>query len=185
MMNVSYLVEPKPHLWYLRGRIIIPVYLEGKLIGWQARYLGEQPNLGKPPSKDIPKYIFSSGFPRSRALYNFDNAKQQPFVVVVEGATKVWRFGPEAVATFGKCVTSQQIALLAARWTKIVVMLDPNAEQESAELVASLKPYRQVVEVRPPVEPDEMDTRTLRGLVFATAQKQGINLLESSKADGS
>jgi hypothetical protein len=175
-LNVSYLADPKMDLWYLRGRIVIPIYSGGKLVGWQARYLGERPNLGEPPNKDTAKYMTNAGFARAAHLYNIDNAKQQPFVVVTEGATKVWRFGPEAVATFGKEVTGHQLALLASNWKKIVVLLDPDAGLESEDVVHSLKDYREVVEVRPPKQPDDMETKQLRQLVFDAAAAQGVSL---------
>lgn len=170
--NVGVCVEAPQPQWYLKDRTIIPVYREGKLVGWQAR-LNRSPR-----DKNEPKYVFNTCFPRSQVLYNFDVARAYPFVVVVEGATKVWRFGPEAVGTFGKAVTPYQAGLLMNNWQTVVLMLDQNALKESRELVDMIGEACRVVTIELPdgLEPDEMATTVVRRLVFETAALRGINL---------
>jgi hypothetical protein len=153
-----------PDYEWLVGRLVIPVFDAGACVGWQARALW--------PHK--VKYYTADGMNRGGCLYNVDSARRFGHAVVVEGVTKVWRYGPEAVATFGNAVTGNQLARLTA-WPVVVVMLDPNAAESSAKTVRSLSTVRRVLEVRPPCDPGDLPDGG-RALVLAEAARQGVEL---------
>lgn len=171
--GVGYVLDPPDDLFYLKGRVYIPVLVDGKLVGYQCRFVGD------PSDKTTPKYLFSRGFPRSSVLYNFDEARRHPWVCLLEGATKVWRFGPEGVASFGKEVTGHQVHLLSQGWDKIVIMLDPNARKKSEGVLAVLKtvrPKTAVVNLPDGVEPDEIPSEEARGYAHRAAREAGFDL---------
>jgi len=128
--RVLYCIDDKND--FVAGRLIIPVYMDGKLMGWQARYVGEpdgdKPPNGKPPSDNIPKYYTMPFTPRNSALYNYDKARQHKFVVLMEGPTDVWRLGAQGLSSLGAAVGTKHIQLLTALWvdTGIGLMLDPD-----------------------------------------------------------
>jgi DNA primase len=76
---------------------------------------------------------------KSKLLYNFDNAASQPFAVIVEGVTSVWRLGGGAVCLFGKSMSMHQQNLIARTWVNKPVFLlldnDAKAEMERARTV--------------------------------------------------
>ena len=124
------------------GRIIIPVYRESKLVGWQARYIGE------PTADYIPKYYTMPGLPKRQVLYNYDNAMHSRFGVIVEGVTDVWRVGRQGVAILGSTMSSQQIALAQAAWGKtgVGLMLDPELATEARKRPDRPTGYEKIVE---------------------------------------
>ncbi len=65
------------------------------------------------------QYYTMPGFKKTQHLYNYDQAKQFPFVSICEGVSDVWRFGSEAVALFGKNASSTQLDLIARHWQKV------------------------------------------------------------------
>ena len=89
------------------GRIIVPVRRNAITVGWQARYAGDIDWQ----ARATPKYL--TYFPKSQALYGIDEAAAAPRVVLVEGCTDVWRYGPGAVCGFGKGLSATQVELLA------------------------------------------------------------------------
>jgi len=100
--------DPNP---MVAGRIIIPVYMNEQLLGWQARYVGDE---DLPPN--IPKYYTAPGTQRNQIVYNYDIARGHSFGVLVEGPTDVWRTGISAVATLGSAVSKTHIQLMQAAW---------------------------------------------------------------------
>ncbi len=124
------------------GRIIIPVYRENKLVGWQARYVGE------PPADYIPKYYTMPGLPKRQVLYNYDVAMYSRFGVIVEGVTDVWRVGNQGVAILGSTMSNQQIALAKAAWGEqgIGLMLDPELVAELRQRPDRPTSYEKIVE---------------------------------------
>jgi hypothetical protein len=172
--RVGFLLHPAPRLWYLKDRIIIPVFFDNKLVGWQARLARE------PKDKQELKYISMNNLPRGRILYNFDQARLYPFVVVVEGPMDVWRFGPEAVALLGQ-IAGAQTNLLTIYWKTVIIMLDEDAKKNSADLLAILRqslPGR-VVEVHLPPARDPgafESTLELRQFVAASLKSQNFVL---------
>lgn len=157
-LGVGYIWEPPINKQILRDRIFIPVYLGGILVGWQARSVDQ-------PRHNESKYLFSLNFPRSRAIYNYDLARAFPCVTVLEGATKVWRYGRDSVAAFGKRVTDLQLMLLTSTWKQLVFMLDSDARKESLELVSRVGQSAQcwVVLLKPGQAVDDLETKVVRG----------------------
>ena len=128
--------------------IIFPVWMFGKVIGWQSRLMYEPDKmnddqcsaLGFPKDEDgdwmrPPKYLTSPGFRKGRVLYNFDLARKFPYVVVTEGTFDCMSVGPAAVATFGTGISEQQCRLLKTYWQTVIIMLDPEGTDEVAEEV--------------------------------------------------
>ena len=139
----------------VKTRIIIPVYMLNELKGWQARFIGER----NWQMCQVPKYLFMPGFKKTECLYNYDEALIYDTVIVVEGVTDVWSVGPQAVALFGKKASKQQQWLLTQNWQNIVVMLDPDAKEESIELAKNLRTHgKKVANI---MLPDGMDAGSM------------------------
>jgi hypothetical protein len=163
--GVGYCLEASDDFALAQGRIIIPVRVDGELVGWQARVVGDR------PSKAVPKYYTMSHMRKSRVLYNFDQARKYPFVVLCEGPTDVWAFGPEAVAMFGKTVSEYQLGLLTSYlgWERVYVCLDGDAEEEASSLHQRLMDKVKASLVRLPrnADPGGIPTATLRDFVLS------------------
>jgi hypothetical protein len=178
VFGVSICLEADDRYRPAANRIIIPIWFAQKFVGWQARYIGE------PQDSRTPKYYTCPGMRKRQIIYNFDTARRYPFTVVTEGVTKVWRFGPEAVALLGKQASPTQIQLLQSTWGPskqasgaVVILLDEDAAVESQALVAALnRRVRHVIEVRVPGDPGDYKTSVLREIVFAAARQQGVEL---------
>ena len=118
--------------------IVFPLWMFGKLVGWQARLLYTPDGMddaqcaamgfAKDPDGDWikpPKYWTAPGMRKGTVLLNFDNARQSNVVVVCEGPFDAAAVGRCAVATLGKAVTEEQAQLLASYWDLVVILLDP------------------------------------------------------------
>ena len=132
--------------------LIFPIWMHGRVVGWQARLLYEPDKLsedecsqyGFPVNEDgeivrPPKYYTPRGMSKGDVLYNFDNARKSRIVVVSEGPLDVAGIGLCGVATFGKGVSENQARLIKEYWDMAILMLDPgDAEQEMQQLESSL-----------------------------------------------
>lgn len=118
--------------WMAYDRLIIPIISRGKCVGWQARAIRE--------SDKGPKYYTSPNVTLGNYLYNFDVARQCPYVVLTEGVADAWRVGPAGVCLFGKSLSAGQQKLLLNNWIgkPICVMLDRDAEKESKKITEKL-----------------------------------------------
>ena len=167
------------------NRIVAPVFYEGKLVGWQARSLGE-------PRGGTPKWYTSPGMKRGQVIYNFDTAKNYKTKVIVEGPPDVWGFGPQAMGIFGKSMANKQRKLLRS-CTKdgdvIVIMLDPDQhadERHKTHHIEKLKEQLEssstfagrVVTVYLPSgsDPGELERGYMRQLTKEAAARQGLEL---------
>lgn len=162
--SVSYCIEAMNDYPLAQGRIIIPSFMDGQLKGWQARYVGD------PPSKSIPKYYTMPGMKRNKVLYNFDQARKYPFVVLCEGPTDAWSFGPEAVALWGKTISNHQLGLIVSGWKLVYVCLDGEAVDEGLEVFNALhnKVDKALVKLPLNEDPGNIPTATLRDMVRLT-----------------
>lgn len=120
-----------------QGRLIIPIYHDGRLVGWQGRYPAD------PDWKTVgmPKYYTMPGMKRSAILYNLDRAKAEPFVVVVEGPTSAWRVGDCAVALLGGSISAHQQQLLMMHWAgkPIIFLLEAEKADEMLRTVNAMR----------------------------------------------
>jgi 5S rRNA maturation endonuclease (ribonuclease M5) len=106
-------------------RLIIPIYLDNKLVAFQGRLLFSKKLCGK---MEILRYKNLSlkrciKDPKT-ILYNIDNCHGKR-VILVEGVFDVWRLGDGVCATFGTSVSGEQIDLIAERFSSVVLMFDP------------------------------------------------------------
>lgn len=142
--------------------ILFPVWMHGKLIGWQARLLYDPDKLDDkqcelyqfPKNSEgewvrPPKYYTPYGMSKGDILYNFDNARQFPLVVVSEGPLDVAGIGVCGVATFGKSISETQGRLIKQYWRTAILMLDPDdADNETMRLCYDLQMSIPVIPVK-------------------------------------
>lgn len=148
--------------------IIIPIFLDGKLVNFQAMDVTRQKKrrYESPANKDAV-------MPAKACLYNLDTV--QRVALIVEGATDVWRFGEGTVCTFGTEWTDEQVALLVEKELRSVfIMFDPEAtaQRQAQELEAALVllvPHVQRIELAQgdPAMQDEDTVSQVRKIVFA------------------
>lgn len=112
-------------------RIIIPIYIDHRLVAWVGRDV-----TGK---SDIPyknSRIEESIIDPKHCLYNIDTVKK--VILIVEGVTDVWRIGDGAVCTFGTVWTKKQLMLIRDVHTAHILFDAEEEAQESAQRLASL-----------------------------------------------
>jgi len=165
---VAEVTEPRFEL--TRNRIYIPVMFRNELVGWQCRSL--TPDRG-------PKYLNAPNMRKSALLYNYDQAATQPFVVVVEGVTSVWRIGAPAVCLFGKTMSMFQQNLLARTWggIPIFLILDHDAKVEMAQAKALLAQHNipaLAIELPDARDPADYTVNDITTMLFEQAEQAGV-----------
>lgn len=124
-------------------RVVFPIKMNGKLVGWQKRLIIENKNWDEDSGKwmETPKILSSVGIPRDRTLMFADRLKGSPHAVLCEGpvdALKCHQIGGN-VAAMGKVISKGQIALIVASGVKKVYLaLDPDAASETKKLLSTL-----------------------------------------------
>jgi ribosomal protein L37AE/L43A len=91
------------------GRLIFPVWEEGRFVYYQARAMW---HLRAGDVKALNPPAIAGAAVSSEVLMNLDLARHYPRVAIVEGPTDLVRTGSDAVCTFGKQISSAQIARL-------------------------------------------------------------------------
>lgn len=177
--RLSYCVEADPRYFTAGDRVIFPIYFDGQYVGWQARYIGDI-DWG---AYHIPKFYTLPGFHKRLVLYNYDAAKFKQFVVVVEGVTDCHAVGDHGVALLGKSMSQHQRMLLLqmAERTPIIILLDPEAQEESRGLIDSIMSapgQHPVVSVELPggLDPGKFlnDRATLWGIIQSQVRARGV-----------
>lgn len=163
-------------------RLIIPIYHNKKMVGWQARAIYECDWK----KSVFPKYYTAPGTPRRNVLYNFDNAKKFKTIVVVEGPTDVWRFGPQAVSTLGAALTTQQQSLISRHFKNLsgVLLFDPDLKDKVMvktdaaveQLSKSLKYGFCKVELPEGSDPGSLERKFLRSHVREQAKANDVKV---------
>ncbi len=180
---------PQSRYSLAQNRILIPMYHEGKLVGWQARYIGE------PPNRSVPKFWSCPGMARRLLAYNFDVAVKHQTVVIVEGPGDVWGFGPQAMAVLGKTMNPalqrRFVTGMKAhgRGQVVVVILDPEQDPLEKEkgkphhidkLVDQLRPALglNVFGIYLPMgtDPGDMERSWTRALIRREAKKRKLHV---------
>lgn len=121
-----------------RDRLIIPIYHQKKMVGWQARPAFDTDWS----SVRFPKYYTAPGTPKNHILYNLGNAVKYKTGVIVEGVTDVWRVGPAAVCTLGASFSTAQQELFLSNfrdWSG-VLLYDPDIKEKAPKIWQSMFP---------------------------------------------
>ena len=175
--------------WLARDRLIIPIYQDRVLRGWQARYIGEM----NWKAKDAPpKYWTAPGTPRRMLIYNLDRARQYDTGVIVEGPTDVWAFGPMAVCTLGATMTQVQRAMFHAAFKnkKAVLLYDPDRKQDDSvakvarALEEALPGSFAQVWLPDGTDPGGLGRGFLRSYVAQEADRAGLKVSWSKQSEG-
>lgn len=107
---------------YTKDRIIVPIFMDGKVVFWQARATWES------EEDDFKKVLNPKGVSARSVLYNYDIAKNYETVILVEGFMDAAKTGPDAMATNGKNLHPQQVEwLIKAGVRSVVLMWDSDA----------------------------------------------------------
>lgn len=164
---------PFPNL--VKGRLVIPIFRDNVLVGWQTRAIKVEDGA--------PKYYTMPGFPKSRMLFNQDRARHYFFGVVVEGVFDAFRAGPRAVALFGKSMSQTQRELAVAFWGQgaLCLMLDGDALEDMERLSKVMDPMRFkngsfIVAMPHGEDPGGMDRDELWRLIIEHARNKGVQL---------
>lgn len=104
---------------YTKDRIIVPTYMDSRLVFWQARATWEV-------TKDEKKVLNPTGVSARHVLFNYDIAKAFEQIVIVEGFIDAVKVGPNAVATNGKKLHPQQLLALEKTSAKEIILLWDN-----------------------------------------------------------
>jgi len=111
---------------YTEGRIIVPTYIDSKLVFWQARATWEEEDheLHRTfENDDFRKVLNPKGASARRVLYNYDLAKKFETIVLVEGFIDAYKVGDNAMATNGKTLHAKQIELLRDTKAKTIILM--------------------------------------------------------------
>ena len=179
--GVSYCEFAEPRYRAAEDRIVAPVYMHGKLVGWQCRHIGELDwkELG------IAKYYTRPGMPKRLTLYNFDSARTFPLVVLTEGISDVWAVGPQAVALLGSKLHTSQERLVCQAWGTgtVVVMLDPDARESAEDIVRRLEPRISggVVPIHlDGVDPGDLSREALWAIIINQLEQHGYTMVRTN-----
>lgn len=101
-----------------KNRIIIPIFLNGKLVSYQGRDITNKHKL-RYKACSLEESIINP----KHTLYNIDNCEENDSIIVVEGVFDVWRIGDGCCCTFGTAISEYQLAMLC-KHTKVYFLLD-------------------------------------------------------------
>lgn len=159
----------------MSGRIAIPIHDEaGRLVAYCGRAL----------DGTKPRYRFPTGFQKSQVLFHYDRARAVGGhqVIVVEGffdCMRVYQAGyPCVVALMGARLSPAQKALLTARFSEVILLLDGDVtgRAATAQIAGDLA---WVCSVRPwplplGMQPDQMSAEQIRQLLAEKERRQEI-----------
>lgn len=138
------------------SRVIFPVVSRGRLLGWQARYIGETSFYDEEADLPItiPKVLTTPGLRKDLTLM-FGDRIRGDHVVLTEGpvdAIKAHLCGSN-VAAMGKGVSRVQLQLLKNSGVKKLYLgLDPDAFVESQKILHTMVDDIMVYDLRPPAQ---------------------------------
>ena len=105
-------------------RLVIPVYLDGKVVTYIGRDITGKASL---PYKNLAER--KSILPAKECVYNIDNIHET--AIICEGVFDAWRFGAHGVATFGLQFTNAQTNALAKRLKRAFIVFDADVQAQA------------------------------------------------------
>ena len=111
--------EDKEMWKMIESRTIFPYKYKGKTVMWQGRLNFDHAD------KFPPKWWYPGG--TKKVLWNIDLALSFPVCILCEGISSAIAAGPAAMAIGGKTLNSKFIEFIKDNWSRVMVMLDPDA----------------------------------------------------------
>jgi hypothetical protein len=156
-----------------KDRIIIPVRLNGELMGWTSRAIGNP--------KNAPRYLASNEEVKT-TIFNYDDLKEGGYrLFITEGPFDAMRIDTHgnwpnlpmrATCTFGTSVTVSQLALLRSlvpKYESVFIMFDQDATDPANRLRDWLGPKVHVADLPPGVkDPGELTPSNLNDMTYQT-----------------
>jgi hypothetical protein len=130
---------------YTGPAAIFPHYWQGKLVGWQHRWMDWDVEHAEIPlvPKWLPKYTNTSDFPKAYTLYNYDYClhSDEPVIICESVPTVLFlrSYDVAAAAYFGSQPTDAQLRLM--RRFKHGVILAPDNDPTGDALLGTATPY--------------------------------------------
>jgi len=121
-----------------RNRLIFPVYEQNKLVFYQGRAMWDpQPGEVFIKSLNPPKLDGMVG--AEATVFNLEQAARWPRVVITEGPIDAIHVGPQAICTWGKHITEQQmLKIYHAGVRSLTLMWDGPTEVEPSGAVPEI-----------------------------------------------
>ena len=114
----------------MQNRIVFPLWVDNTLHGFQGRAFWP----------DKLRWYTATGSRCGKVLYGIDYAKTFKTIVIGEGVMDSLTFGPQGVASIGKCMSQAKVSLLAqADPATVVVAYDADAKEDTDKAVALLR----------------------------------------------
>ncbi len=111
---------------YTNHRIIVPTFMEGDLVFWQARATWKEEDhhlYNDDPDVEYKKVLNPKGASNRSILYNYDIAKEFETVILLEGFIDAAKVGEDAMATNGKRLHPQQVEMLQKTKAKTIILM--------------------------------------------------------------
>jgi hypothetical protein len=170
-------------------RVIFPVKVEGKLVGWQGRYIGPTEFFDEERQKTvvIPKILTSKSLTNAGGRYLMfqDRLKASEHAVLSEGpitAIKAHRCGGN-VASMGKEVTQFQLQTIARQCKKLYLALDPDAGFDIMRIVVQSYEHMQVFLMTTPQNFERWDDPDNQKDNGDLAEEEVYDLFRSAKPE--
>lgn len=121
------------------GYIIIPFYMGGRLVYFNARlFAGDGPKYNNPNIEDF-------GLGKSMLIYNLDSLGMYKTVYIVESAMNARTIGDNAIATGGKAVSGwQRNVIIKSPVEKVIIGLDDDAIEDAVKLALKFHEHKKV-----------------------------------------
>lgn len=145
---------------YYRNRLIVPVFLDGRLVSFVARDM---------TGRAEKKVLDPKGVKKSRFLFNLDRARKRRAGVLCEGVFDAIRVGPEGMAVLGTHLSEAQVGLLlGCAFEDLVVLFDADATEKAEKTAERLRSYGLPARAVPcpSGDPDDYPREALRALLF-------------------
>jgi len=138
-------------------RIIIPIYLNKKIVSFTSRDVSDQQD---PPYKNASPEEVTINV--KRTIYNIDRVKEHGDIIITEGPIDVWKLGDGAICFFGVKFTVDQISLLIEKRIDTCFLLldrdEPgiNLQKLLIRILSPLCRSVEVVELTKKADPGEL-----------------------------
>lgn len=134
------------------GYIIIPFYINGKLVYYNTRiFMGSGPKYNNPSIEEF-------GIGKSLVIYNLDALGLYDEICLLEGVFNAETVGENAIAMGGKKVSDYQISIIVKSPVKFVTLiLDPDALEDSIRVAKELSYHKKVRIIQLPEDKDAND----------------------------